>query len=321
MLRAVLLSGLALAAPAKTDNLAACPSSCAYRVPTGKGAGVPAVDAATVWVPNTQAGTLSRVSVRARKVTATIKLGSAAGAGGFLDSAVVAGGSVWVARDLANEIDRVDPATNRVRARIKVARRPGGLVSGGGYVWAFHFLGPQVTRIDVRTGAKRVFTVADVAGPGIVFADGAVWVLSTRPPALVKLDPATGKELARVTIPLSPNLKHGVIDAWWVAAGAGSLWVAEANYDRVVRVDSTTAAVAKVIPVPTAVPFGIAFHRGAAWVAGSGRVARIDPATDKAASPLTLARGSAPVFTQVAAGPSGLWATDYDRGVLYRVTG
>jgi len=26
-----------------------------------------------------------------------------------------------------------------------------------------------------------------------------------------------------------------------------------------------------------------------------------------------------PVFTQVAAGPSGLWATDYDKGVLYRL--
>jgi DNA-binding beta-propeller fold protein YncE len=309
MLGAALLVGLALATP----------PAVAFRVPTGKGAGVPAVDSATVWVPNTQAGTVSRVSVRGRKVTATIKLGTPALAGGYLDSAAVAGGSVWVARDLANEIDRIDPATNRVRARIKVSSRPGGLTTGGGYVWAFHFLGPQVTRIDERTGAKRVFTLPDVAGSGIVFAGDSVWVLSTRPPGLVELDPATGKELARVAIPLSPNLKHGVIDAWWVAAGAGSLWVAEANYDRVERVDAATAKVTASIPVPTAAPFGIAFYRGAAWVAGSGKVSRIDPATGKVASPLTLARGSAPVFTQVAAGPSGLWATDYDKGVLYRV--
>ena len=177
-----------------------------------------------------------------------------------------------------------------------------------------------MTRIDERTGAKRVFTVPDVAGSGIVFTGDAVWVLSTRPPGLVELDPATGNELARVTIPLSPTLKHGVIDAWWVTAGAGSLWVAEANYDRVVRVDTATAKVAALIPVPTGAPFGISFYRGAPWVAGSGKVARIDPATDKAASPLTLARGSAPVFTQVAAGPSGLWATDYDKGVLYRLS-
>ena len=309
--RALVLAGVAMAAP----------SSAAFRVPTGKGAGVPAVGASVVWVPNTQAGTLSRVDVGRRKVAATIKLGTPGVAGGFLDSAVVAGGSVWVARDLANEIDRIDPASNRVRARLKVAERPGGLTAGGGYVWAFHFLGPQVTRIDEQTGARRVFTVADVAGSGIVFADDAVWVLATRPPGLVKLDPATGKVLARVAIPLSPTLKHGVIDAWWVAAGAGSLWVAQANYDRVVRVDIASAKVVKVIPVPTPAPFGIAFHRGGAWVAGSGKVARIDPATNRAAAPLTLARGSAPVFTQVAAGPSGLWATDYDKGVLYHLSG
>ena len=62
-----------------------------------------------------------------------------------------------------------------------------------------------------------------------------------------------------------------------------------------------------------------AFYRGAAWVAGSGKFTRIDPATNRATRPVTLAAGSAPVFTQIAAGRSGLWATDYDRGVLYRI--
>jgi hypothetical protein len=268
-------------------------------------------------VPNTGDGTVSRVTA-AGQVVATVPLGTGAGAGGFLDSAVVAGGSAWVARDAAGEIDRIDPADNHVAKRIKVTARPGGLTAGGGYVWAFHFLGPQVTRLDQATGAKKVFNVSGVAGSGIVYAGGAVWLLSTRPPSLVKLDPKSGRVLARVPIPLGATLKHGVIDAWWVAAGAGSLWVAQANYDRVVRV---TRKVARPIPVPVAAPFGVAFYRGAAWVAGSGKVARIDAATNRAARPITLAPGSSPVFTQVTAGPSGLWATDYDKGVLYRLTG
>jgi Repeat of unknown function (DUF6923) len=309
MVRALLLAGVALAAP----------PSVAFQVPAGKGAGVPAVDAATVWVPNTREGTLSRVDVGGRSVVATVKLGAPSLVGGFLDSAVVAGGSVWVARDEAGEIDRIDPAANQVAVRIKVDARPGGLTAGGGYVWAFHFLGPQVTRIDQATGMKRVFRVAGVAGSGIVYAYGAVWVLSTRPLSLVKLDPATGHAVARVAIPVSANLKHGIIDAWWVAAGARSLWVAQANYDRVVRVGAGTVKVTHLIPVPVAAPFGIAFDRGAAWVGGSGKVARIDPATNRASRPLTLAAGSSPVFTQLAAGPSGLWATDYDRGTLYRL--
>jgi len=298
-------------------GLAGAAPGVAFKVKAGRGAGVPAVEAAAVWVPNTGAGTVVRVDPRARRVVKTIKLGTPPRGPGYLDAAVAAGGSVWVSRDAAGEIDRIDPRTNRVAARIKVDARPGGLTSGGGYVWAFHFLGPQVTRLDQATGSKKVFTVTGVAGSGIVYAGNAVWLLSTRSPALVKLDPKTGRVLGRVPIPLGATLKHGIIDAWWVAAGAGSLWVAQANYDRVVRVTGKTA---RAIPVPVAAPFGVAFYRGAAWVAGSGKVARIDPATNRAARPLTLAPGSSPVFTQVAAGPSGLWATDYDKGVLYRLT-
>ncbi len=130
------------------------PPSVALHVQVGAGAGVPAVDRGAVWVPNTGDGTVSRVSPGG-EVVATVALGAGAGAGGFLDSAVVAGGSVWVARDAAGEIDRIDPAANQVAKRIKVTARPGGLTSGGGYVWAFHFLGPQVTRLDQATGGKR----------------------------------------------------------------------------------------------------------------------------------------------------------------------
>lgn len=293
----------------------AAPPSVALHIQVGGGAGVPAVDRGAVWVPNTHDGTISRVGSGGAVVT-TIKLGAGTTSNGFLDSAVVAGGKVWVARDGAAEIDQIDPAADRVTKRVRVALRPGGLTAGGGYVWAFHFLGPQVTRIDQTTGVKKVFTVAGLAGSGIVYAGGAVWVVSSGSTALLKLDPANGAVLARVGLPLPATPKHGIIDAWWVAAGAGSLWVAETNYDRVVRV---TGKVARAIPVPVVAPFGVAFYRGAAWVAGSGKVTRIDPATNRAARPLTLEPGSSPVFTQLAAGPSGLWATDYDQGVLYRL--
>jgi hypothetical protein len=46
---------------------------------------------------------------------------------------------------------------------------------------------------------------------------------------------------------------------------------------------------------------------------------RIDPASNRVAGVVTLSKTSQPVFTQVSAGPSGLWATDYDEGVLYRL--
>src|SRR4029079_1729366 len=104
-----------------------------------------------------------------------IKLGTPPRFTGYLDAAVSAGGSVWVSRDVGDEVARTDPKANRRAARIYVASRPGGLAAGGGYVWAFHFLGPYVTRLDQTTGAKKVFTVEGAAGTGIAFAEGAAW--------------------------------------------------------------------------------------------------------------------------------------------------
>jgi virginiamycin B lyase len=104
-----------------------------------------------------------------------------------------------------------------------------------------------------------------------------------------------------------------------VAAGGGSLWLANANYDLVTRVDAAEAKVVASIPVPVATPFAVAFFQGAAWAAGSGKVARIDPATNRVTGTLTLSPRSVPVFTQLASGDAGLWATDYDRGLLYRI--
>jgi YVTN family beta-propeller protein len=289
------------------------------RIKVGDGAGVPAVDAGAVWVPNTRAGTLSRVDPATNRVVATVKLGTGPRFQGYLDSAVLAGGSVWVARDVGGEVDRVDPATNRVAARIKVESRPGGLAAGGGYVWAFHFEGDTVTRIDAATGAKRAFTVPGAFGTGIAYEAGAVWLLSVQPSSLIELDPATGAVRARVAVTPRTAAKHGLIDTWWVAAGDGALWLANSNYDTVTRVDAVGAKVAAVVPVPVDTPFGVTVWGGAVWVAGAGKVARVDPATNRVTGTLTLSVRSAPIFTQVVGGDSGLWATDYDTGFLYRL--
>jgi streptogramin lyase len=304
--------------PAVLLLLLTAPAAVAH-VQVGPGAGVPAVDRGAVWVPNTLAGTVSRVDAVDHRVAATVKLGRPAVGNGYLDSAAVAGGGVWVARDFAAEIDRVDPRTNRVAKRIAVAPRPGGLATGGGFVWAFHFQGSSVTRIDAATGAKRVFTVPGALGTGLAYAAGAVWLLTQTPSALIELDPDTGAVRARIAIAPHGPPRHAIADTWWVAAGGGSLWLANPNYDRVTRVDIATAKVRASIPVPVAAPFGVVFFHGAVWVAGSGKVVRVDPASDRPGAALPIATGAGALFTQLAAGPSGLWATDYDRGALYRL--
>jgi len=136
---------------------------------------------------------------------------------------------------------------------------------------------------------------------------------------LIKLDPETGKVLARVPVTPPGPPKHGIVDTWWIAAGGGSLWLANPNFDRATRVDEARVKVVAYVPVPVQIPFGVVVYKGAAWVAGEGKVVRVDPRTNRAAGVVTLSRSSRPVFAQVAAGPSGLWATDYDAGMLYRL--
>ena len=294
------------------------PATVVATINVGRGAGVPAVDASTVWVPLTKLGSIARVDVARKRVVATIKLGAPPRFTGYLDAAVLAGGSVWVARDVGDEVDRIDPETNKLVARIKVDSRPGGLAAGGGYVWAFHFLGPYLTRIDETTGDKRVFTIDRAAGTGIAVDGGAVWLLTANPSSVIKIDPTSGKVLARIALKPPEPPRHGIVDTWWMAAGGGSLWVAIANYDQAARVDEATAKVKAYVPVPVQIPFGAAVYRGSAWIAGESKVVRIDPAANQVAGVVTLSRSRA-VFTQVAAGPSGLWATDYDTGKLYRL--
>jgi hypothetical protein len=294
------------------------PATVVASLGVGRGAGVPAADATSVWVPLTKLGSIARVDIAHNRVVATIKLGAPPRFTGYLDSAVLAGGSVWVGRDVGDEIDRIDPKTNKLVARIEVDSRPGGLAAGGGYVWAFHFFGPYLTRIDQATGAKRVFTINGAAGTGIAYDAGAVWLLTANPSSVIKIDPASGKVLARVALRPPQPPKHGIVDTWWMAAGGGSLWVAIANYDQAARVDEATAKVKAYVPVPVQIPFGAAVYKGSAWIAGESKVVRIDPASNQVAGVVTLSSSRA-VFTQVAAGPSALWATDYDAGKLYRL--
>jgi streptogramin lyase len=315
-LLAVLLLAIGSAIPAAGSSGEA---RVAAKVKVGPGAGVPAVDRGAVWVPTTRDGSVVRVDTATKRVVRRIKLGTPPRFQGYLDSAVAAGGSIWVARDVGDEIVRIDPKTNRIAGRIKVEGRPGGLAVGGGYVWAFHFQTSTVTRVDSVTGAKKVFTVQGAFGTGIVYAAGAVWLLSEQPASVFELDPKTGATLAKIAVTPRTPPKHGIVDTWWVAAGGGSVWAVNANYDAVTRIDIATKKVVATVPVPVEIPFGIAVGKGAVWVAGAGKVVRIDPATNRVSGVVTLSKRSVPIFTQVALGPAGLWATDYEEGVLYRI--
>jgi hypothetical protein len=155
----------------------------------GPGAGVPAVGDGDVWVPTTDDGMLVRVT--GGTVASRARVGPAS-SDGFLDSAVLAGGSVWSSSDAGATVTRLLPP-----ATIAVAERPGGLTAGGGAVWAFHFLRGTVTRIDPASAAATGIEVTDARATGIAYGGDSLWLLTVNPARVLQVDPSSGLSSGR----------------------------------------------------------------------------------------------------------------------------
>lgn len=152
---------------------------------------------------------------------------------------VAAAGSLWVSCCLGGgALLRVDPATERVLARIRSAEEV--LAEGPGFVWAsFRSWPPKVTapplcsrtcprRIDTETNASAPIAAPRFVPGDFAFANGAIWASAPEENAIVRLDPATGKELGRVDIGARPGALASANDALWVSLTGGS---AVARYD------------------------------------------------------------------------------------------
>jgi streptogramin lyase len=290
-------------------------------IQVGAGAGVPAADGGSVWVPRTETGELERVDQANGTVASRTHVGpSSPPGGGFLDSALATGGSIWAASDSGGTIARVDPASGAQTATIQAGVRPGGLAAGDGAVWAFGFQGSEVTRIDAATGTAQTLHVAGAGAAGIAYGDGSLWVLSLSPARILEVDPASGA--VRAAFPLKPPFPatYSLIEAWSLAFGDGAVWVTLPNYGAVARLDTATHAI-RYARTPYGRPFGVAVGGGAAWVATDHGVLRLDGATAKTTGVALLPPASRSGFASIAFGGGAAWYTNYDRGTLTRVAG
>ena len=102
-------------------------------IQVGAGAGVPAADGGSVWVPRTGTGELERVDPASGAIASKTHVGvSSPAGGGFLDSALATGGSIWAASDSGGTIARVDPASGAQTASIQASVRPEGWLPAKG---------------------------------------------------------------------------------------------------------------------------------------------------------------------------------------------
>ena len=205
----------------------------------GLGAG-----AGALWVEDTSSNTVSRVSVKTRKRIA-IKVDTQP------YDATFAYGAAWATAFTGGYLDRIDPARNRVAARIKLPSAT-GVVGAFGSVWATGSDG--VVRVDPASNT----VVARVALAGAAWtaaSSDAVWI--TSPAGLTRIDPATNQIVATVKIPAQALGDPAVV--------GGRVWAPEIRENAIAIVDPATNQIAATIKVGAG-PFVVTEIGGEAWV-------------------------------------------------------
>ncbi len=237
-------------------------------------------------------------------VVATIAVGGAS------SQVTVAAGAVWVGGWDTGKLVRVDPATNRVAARVPVGRpqeSPIAIAATAGAVWVVDFGDALVLRVDPAT--NRVVARIPVRGGagGIAAGMGAVWVTSgeggdQRHGWVQRIDPTRNRVVATIAVPRG-MLWDIVTDgpSMWVGSQLGGLWRIDAHTSRVTTIRQPGGA-----PELGAGGVGhLAASAGAVWVASDGQLQRRDARSGRIVATIPWADGS--LAARGAVGAAGVW--------------
>jgi serine/threonine-protein kinase len=211
----------------------------------------------------------------------------------------------------ANSVARIDASAAGFTTAVRVGEDPNGVaIAEDGEVWVINQGDSTVNRIDPGTGEVTPAKSTLGIPTGIAAGEGAVWITngfgSQSGTQVVRVDPAD--DSVEVAFP-SDNAKAIVI-------AFGSIWLADADRDRVLRYDPRDlSAEPTVIRVDddevtgSSAPRSIAVGSGDAegiWVANElgDTVVRIDPETNEVADRIQVEGPTA-----VAADGSGVWVT------------
>jgi YVTN family beta-propeller protein len=262
------------------------------------------VSEGAVWVANAAQGTVSRIDPATNAVTRTIRVGRnpVRLAAGF--------GSIWVGNETEQTISRIDANTGQPLATIPLPNLyPSVLAVGADSVWVND--SGVLVRIDPATNQPVVISadweLSEGEG-GLAVAGGRVWLSGgaySGVQPIVRVDPATNRKADTV-----PTAADGAL-----AVGGGSVWQAGTVTQTIYRLDPKSGRTLAEIPIGVAAKHLTAAD-GSLWVGSdSGRVTRIDLATNKVTGTFQVA-GRAPA---VAVGHGSVWIVDTAHAALLRV--
>jgi DNA-binding beta-propeller fold protein YncE len=255
---------------------------------------------------------------------------------------------------------RVDPATDRVVARIAVGPAAVRVAAADGSVWVLRSspTSSDLVQVDPATNrVARTVSLGNSTRPAmasgehhLLVAGGAVWVMNQA--GILRVDPGSG----RVTTVMGPD-RYGPLSG--LAAAGGSVWAVAGMVVQQIRPqDGTIGWEDAPKELGSMIPSGLAAGAGALWVVGTGFLARVDPDTRRVVATFrvghgvgtaadliagdertVVARGNRVLYLidpaanrvraevplpsagAVAVGAGAIWVTDQANGRLLRVEG
>jgi len=162
----------------------------------------------------------------------------------------VGAGSLWVTDFDRDLVRRLDPATGRLRAlvRLPAGSGPAGVAEAARAIWVAAERGGTLIRIDPatnRVAGTMVLTRPGTGGPRTVAAGlGSLWVAAPGAAALFRIDPARGRIRAIIRFPTSMS------PCGAIAVSIRAVWVGGCfEGSRVGRIDPVSNELASVLEV------------------------------------------------------------------------
>lgn len=226
--------------------------------------------------------------------------------GGTADWVLVTGNAVWVASTRPYDIVRIDPATNKIVARVRISDNAcSGLAFGFNSVWV-PICGhkPALVRIDATKNTISAMLPIPPAGEegGIAASDDSVWMVTDKHGTLVRVDPSTNTVRNRIHIP--PGSFNPVFSD-------GTVWITGIESNVVTAVDAASGKVLASIPVGSKPRF-LTAGAGSIWTLnqGDGTVSRVDEKSRKVVA--TIQAGIPGTGGDIGYGADSVWLTVFD---------
>lgn len=216
-------------------------------------------------------------------------------------------GSLWVANDAGGALVRIDPRTNRIERRIRIARGICPVAVGGRTIWVASYRTDTVYRVNPSSG--QIVSRAKVSHWPQRFTVGAgsVWLSTFEHGLIARFDARSGRKTRVYNVGGNPS---------GLALAGGALWVSFGRGTTLGRVNVATGRVAQ-FELGHRSPTFLTAIRGELWTTtADGHALRFDPEPGRIVASFSIPGTPA----DIRSGPDGaVWVAEKERDTLTRI--